>query len=236
MLAIAKNHCRHRQMFEQVGQLRPAPGGVDILGREQPADVGVEVDEAEVEDQQTEQEAGDCQPQEAEQREQVVQRRVGPHGGVDTDRQGDDPGQDDGGDRDDHRQPEPVADDLGDRPLPLHGHTQVAAHHQAHPAHVLDIHRLIKRVLGAQLLRLIARDAAARGREIGDIGVDKVAGRQLDDGEGQHRDRPAGEQSEQDAADQVAEHGRTWVAGSRGVRGGRWYRIPFMPILMGAGC
>ena len=117
------------------------------------------------------------------------------------------PGQDDGGDRDDHGQPEPVANDLGDRSLPLHGHAEVTAHHQAHPAHVLDIHRLVERVLGAQLLRLIGRDAAARGGKIGDIGIDEVAGRQLDDGEGQHRDRPAREQSEQDAADQIAEHG-----------------------------
>ena len=138
----AENDRRHRQVFEHVGQLRPAPGRVDILRGEEPADVGVEVDEAEVEDQQTEQEAGDRQSQEAEQRKQVVQRRVGPHGGVDANRQRDDPGQDDGGDRDDHRQPETVADDLGDGPLPLHGHPQVAARHQAHPAQVLDIHRL----------------------------------------------------------------------------------------------
>jgi len=79
---------------------------------------------AQIEDDEGEQEVRD---READEGEDVVADRVLADRGVDADRQRDPPGDDDGGDGDDDREPEPVADDLLDRPAVLEGEAELAA-------------------------------------------------------------------------------------------------------------
>ena len=202
--------------LSEVPDLRQAPRRVLQLGREQPADVGVEEHEPEVQHHQREQEVRDRQADEADEGDDVVADRVLAHRGIDADRQRQHPGEDQRGHRDDHRQPQPVADHLGDRPAPLHRHAEVAPHDQLHPLQVLDVDRLVEPVLDPQVLRLLVADDAAHGRHLGDVGGDVVAGRQLDDRERQDGDRPDGEDREEGAAADVREHGRARVAAPAG--------------------
>ena len=191
----------------QVPRPGHAPRRVLELGREQPADVGVEQDEAQVEEHQGEQEVRDREPDEADERRHVVAHRVLPDRGVDADGQGEHPREDQRGHRDDHGQPQALADHLGDGPPPLHRHAEVALHDQPHPLEVLHVDRLPQAVLDPEVLRLLVGDHAAHRRHLGDVGGDVVARRKLDDGEGEDGDRPDGEDREERATADVRQHG-----------------------------
>ncbi len=205
-----------RQVLQEVPELREAPRRELEIGREQPADVGVEELEREIHQDEGEEEIRYRQPDEAEEGEEVVAERILPDRGVDADRQGDAPGQDDRGDRDHHGHPQFLADHLGDRPHPLHRLAEIAFRDAADPFGVLDVDRPVEAVEDAQGLGLLRRDQAAARREPRDIGVDEIAGRQLDDDEGQNRDRPDRDEGEQQPADRVGDHG--WVEPAARIR------------------
>ena len=78
---------RQRQVQREVPDLAPGPGRQLVRRREQPADVGVEIAEREIEDDQREQEIGHGEADEADEGEDVVGERVLPHRRVDADRQ-----------------------------------------------------------------------------------------------------------------------------------------------------
>ena len=156
---------------------------------------------------QREHEARHRQADEADERDQVVADGVLADRGVDADRQGEHPREEDRGHRDDHRQRQAVADHLGDRAVPLHRHPEVARAAPAHPAEVLDEHGLVEPVLLRAACPPPAptprRPTPTSGRCRGDV----VARRQLDDDERQHGDRPHREQREDQPLDEIREHG-----------------------------
>ncbi len=193
-------------MLEQVDELCPAPGGELVFRREQPADIGIEELEREIHQDEREEKIRHGEADETEEGEDVVADRILPDGGEDADRHGDAPGQDDRRDRDHHGEPETVADHLGHRPHPFHRLAEIALAHAIHPFRVLHVDRPVEPVELAQRLRLLERNGAAARRQPRDVGVDEIAGRQLDDDEGQHRDRPDRDQGEQEAADRVGDH------------------------------
>ena len=77
----------------------------------------------------------------------------------------------------------------------------------AHPQPVLDDDRPIEPVFAAHRRGLLGRDRAAADGEVGDIGVDEIAGRQADDDEGEDGDRGAGDQRQRQTAREVDQHG-----------------------------
>ncbi len=200
---------RQRQMLEQVEHLAPAPAGELVFRGEQPTDIGAEEPERQVHDDQRQQEVRHRETDEADQGEDIVADRVLAHRRVDADRQRQAPDQEQGGERDQHGEPQPVADHLADRPVPFHRHAEVAGDHAHDPLGVLDVERLAEAVELAQRHRLGLRDRRAAGRQLGDVGGDEVAGRQLDDRERQHRDHPDGQGREQQPSNGEREHGGT---------------------------
>ena len=69
-----------------------------------------------------------------------------------------------------------------------------------HPQPVLHHDRAIEAVFAAHRRGLLGRDRAAADGEVGDIGVDEIAGRQADDDEGEDGDRGAGDQRQHEPA------------------------------------
>jgi len=100
---------------------------------------------------------GTGQADEADERGDVVADRVLAHGRVDPDGQRERPRDEDRPERERHRQPQPVADHGAHGLAPLHGHAELAAQHEPHPAHVLHPHRLVQAVLLAQRLDELLR-------------------------------------------------------------------------------
>jgi hypothetical protein len=120
-----------------------------------------------------------------------------PHRREDADRQRKPPGDHEGGEGEQQGQPNAVADHLGDRPAPFHGLAEIAGDDAGDPFGVLHVFRLVEPVELAHGRGRLGRHRRAGGGEVGDIGVHEVAWRQLDDGEGQHRDHPDRGQPEQ---------------------------------------
>ena len=161
-------------MLAEVPHLGRAPGRILELHGEQAADIGVEEGEAQVEQHQREQEVGHGEADEAHERGGVVADGILPDRGIDADGQGQHPGEEQGGDRDHHRQPQAVSDHLGHGPLPLHGHAEVALGDQLDPLVILDVDGLTQAVLDPQILRLLLGDDAAGGGHLGDVRGDIV--------------------------------------------------------------
>ena len=173
-----QNHRGQRQVLDQVPGLGEAPVGELVFGGEQSADIGAEEAERQVHDHEREQEIRHREADEADQREEVVADRVLAHRRVDADRQRQPPGDDQRRERDQHGEPEAVADHLGDRPVPLHRHAEIAGEHAHHPLGILHVERLSEPVEFAQRHASAAETEAARLAEsLRDIGGDEVAGR-----------------------------------------------------------
>ena len=186
----AEDERRHPQVLAQVPEARQAPRRVQVFRGEQPADAGAEIGEGEVHHHQGQQEAGHRQADEADEGEHVIRDGVLPHRRVDADRDGQNPGENDRREGQQGGQQEAVADHLHDRPLPFHGDAEIALQHEPYPSGVLRVQGLVEAVLDAQVLGFLLRHQRARRHELGDVGGDVVPRRQLDDGEGDHRDHP----------------------------------------------
>ena len=83
----AQHDGRDRQVLDEVPDLRRAPGRFDEIGRKEAAHVRTEVREADVHDHERQQEPGNGEPDEADERERIVQERIGVDRGVDPDGQ-----------------------------------------------------------------------------------------------------------------------------------------------------
>ena len=197
---------RHRQVLQQIDDLRPGPGRQLLFGGEQAADIHAEQPQPEIHHDQRQQEVGDGKPDEAQEGEDVVAERVLPHRGVDADRQCQPPGDDDGAQRQQNGQPQPVTDDLGHRPPVFERAAEVAARHHGEPLPVLHPQRLIEAVGEAHGIRLGGRDRRARGGRLCRVGGDEIHRRQVQDAERHHRDGEDGDRCQHQAAGEVVQH------------------------------
>jgi hypothetical protein len=130
----------------------------------------------------------------------LVRRRV------DADREGDEIGEDDGGDRDDDRQVHLVADDGADRQVVLEGIAEIALQQPADPIEVLQPVRLVEAVLRLEERDLLEIDRLALALQLGNVGREVVARRQLHDDEDDEADHEQGRDHDQQAADDEVEH------------------------------
>ena len=78
---------------------------------------------------------------------------------------------------------------------------------QADPHRVLLEKRLVEAVLLAQEIDLLERRLVALALQLGDLVGQKIARRQLDDGEGDEADHEQRRDHDQHAMDRVPEHG-----------------------------
>ena len=136
-------------------------------------------------------------------------------GGIDPDRERHRPGEQDRRERDDEGQEHAVADHRVDRQVVFEGVAEVAAEQAAEPDQVLLPPRPVEAVDLAQVLDLLALDALALGLQLGDVALEIVARRQLDDDEGDQADREQRRHHDQETMDDVAKHARLPVAPSR---------------------
>ena len=125
---------------------------------------------------------------------------------IDADRKGDDPYEQQCAEGDQRRHAEPVPDEVGDRRPILERDAEVALERIADPAQILDRKRLVEAVAHPQRLQLLGAGGRAGGGEIGGVARDEVAGRQLDDGEGDHRNGEEGRDHPQEPPEQEIEH------------------------------
>ena len=195
-------------MIDQVLHFAQTPRLQLVFGGEKPADVKVEEGETEIHQYEGEEETGHPQADEPDKGEDVVADGVLAHGRVDANRQGDGPGQNNRAQREHHSHGEAVADHVEHRLAPHHRGAEIALEDAAHPFEVLLVHRPVERVLAAQGLEMLFGDVGLSSRQLGHVGVDKVAGRQLDDDEREHRDRPQREDSQNESTGDVGKHAR----------------------------
>ncbi len=170
--------------------LCPGPRRQRKLRRKQPTDADVEQPQPEIHDDQCQQEVRQRKPDEADKGEYVITDRILPHCRIDADRQSQPPGHDNRAQRQDHRQPQPIADDLGYRTPIFEGLAEIPPNNMAQPFEILHKERLIQTIGMAQRIRLGRRDRRADGRRLSDIGIDEITWRQLKDDEGDDGDRP----------------------------------------------
>ena len=193
--------------FTRSHDLRPAPRRQLLFGGEQAADVHAEQPKPEIHDDQRQQEVRDREADEAEEGEDVVAERVLPHRRVDADRQCQSPGDDDGAERQQHGQPQPVADDLGDRPPVFEREAEVAAGHHGQPLQVLHPQRLVRgRRRGAWPPPRRPRSPCPRRPPARRRQSTKSPGGRWMMHEGQHRDRADGDRRQHQAAGEVGQH------------------------------
>jgi hypothetical protein len=133
--------------------------------------------------------------------------------GIDPDRERHHPGEQDGGEGDDERQEQTVADHRVDRQVVLERVAEVAAKQTAQPDQILLPPGAVEAVDLAQVLDLLALDVLALGLQLGDVAGQVVAGRQLDDDEGDQADREQRRHHDQETMDHVAQHPRASLLG-----------------------
>ena len=148
-----------------------------------------------------------ARPEEADEGQHVVAHGVLVGRGVDADRERHRPGEQDGRERHDDGQEHAVADHGADRHVVLEGVAEVALEQAAQPDQVLLPPGPVEAVDPAQILDLLALDALALGLQLGHVGLEVVAGRQLDDHEGDQADREQRRHHDQQPMDDVAQHG-----------------------------
>ena len=103
-------------------------------------------------------------------------------------------------------QDQPVADHGRDRQVEFERVAEVADEEAGDPAQVLLPQRLVEAVLLAQERDLLRIDRFALRLQLGDVALEVVARRQLDDDEHDDADRDQRRDHDQQAADDVGEH------------------------------
>ena len=137
---------------------------------------------------QREQEVGRGQPDEAGEREAVVEQRVLAGGRVDPDRDRHRVGEDQGRQGHQHGEPEPFPDQLRHRLVPVERYAEVAVHHAPQPDQVLLPDRLVEAVAAPQRVQRLVVAPVAGLRQLGLHGAQVIARRKLDEEEADDRD------------------------------------------------
>ncbi len=134
---------------------------------------------------------------------------------VDADREGDDIGEDDRRHRHHDGEEQAVADDVAHRQVIGEGITEVAAQQAADPVEILLPDRLVETVLRLEEGDLLQVDGFALALQLGDVGREIIARRQLDDDEDDDADRDQCRDHDEEALDDIAEHGGLSAAARR---------------------
>ena len=129
----ADHEDRNPDMRQQRAELGQAPGLVDVLRVDQPADRGAEPDVGEIEHHQREQETRRGQADKTEEGQDVVDEAVLMGRGIDPDREGDDPDEQDRCERDHHGEGQRSPTTSVDRQVVLEGIAQIAEDQPAAP-------------------------------------------------------------------------------------------------------
>ena len=187
-------------MGQEVFDLGPGPGLQGELWRKEAAHVGIEIFEPKVHHDKCEQKAGHRYANESHEREEVISKGVLLDGRVYANGKGKQPRQQNGRNREDHGESQTVANDVQHRQVILHGHAEVAVHYQAYPSEILHVDGFVQPILLPQHVSLFLPDDRARGGECSDVGRHKIAGGQLDDGEGEHAYGDDGQDRQDDAS------------------------------------
>ncbi len=172
----------------------------------QPADRNAEIDMREIDQHQREQETRRRQAEEAEKGQTVIAEAVLVRRRIDPDRKRDDVGEDDRRERHQKRQQQPIADHLVDRQVVEEGIAHVAVQQPADPVQVLLPQRLVEAVLRLEKGDLGEVGLFALALQLGDIGREIVARRQVDDDEDHDADGDQRRDHDQDPMDEIAEH------------------------------
>lgn len=174
---------RNPDMLQDRLRLRPAHRFGKIFLVHQVADRSPKPDVGEIHEDQGQHEIRDRDADEPDERQAVIAPAILVRGGIEADREGDDPGEDDGDEGDEDREPQAVADDVTHRQFVLEGVTEIALEHSRHPVDVTQERRLVEAILLPQRLNLLHVDAFALRPDLGDVALEIIARRQLDDGE-----------------------------------------------------
>ena len=195
-------------MLEQIDDARDAPGRFDEVRREQSGDGHVEVREGAPHEDERQHEVGGGDTDVVDQRERVVDRGAWMHGRVDAGRDRNDPGEHERQQRQDHREDQPLTDELGIRTLVLEREAEIALRQVLHPFEVLDPDRAVEPVFAPERLDLLGADRAAGRRERRDVGREEIARRRLDDREHGHREEEEQRWQEHQPLQDVSGHRR----------------------------
>ena len=203
-------------MLEKVDEFGPIPirlGGE--LSGEQAADRDPEIEIAQVHEYEGEQEVGNRHADEADERGQVIARRVLAHCRIHADGKGHRPGEEDRAQADGEGEDDPVADHIVDPVLRFHGEPHIPLQQafvrlveghepaQTDPIQVAHGDRLVEVEHPSQVLDLAHVELLALGLQLGHERGEEIARRQLDDGEGAHRNhQERGHHDEEPAADE----------------------------------
>ena len=193
-------------MLEHRDELAPAHRLVEILRVDQAADRGAEPDVGDVEQDQRQEEVRRGEAEEADEGQRVVGPAVFVGGGIDRDRERDDPGEQDRGEGDHEGQEDAIADHLGDRAVILERVAEIAVQQAPGPVQILLPQRPIEAVERRADTRSCLLRALALRLQLGQHRGEVVAGRQLDDDEHDHADRDQRRHHDQQPMHQVAEH------------------------------
>ena len=156
------------------------------------------------EHQDEEQPGEERRQREADERQRagdLIEDRVGPRGGKDADRNGDQDRQDLRRADDEQRRRQPLQDQLVDVHAADEREAPVALRHRRDPAHVAHRHRVIEPELGAQ--------SGAHFRRHGRIGgqlLERIAGRQRQHREQHDADAEQARDGDEEAPDQIVPH------------------------------
>ncbi|MNY23358.1 hypothetical protein D3C86_1570220 [compost metagenome] len=164
-------------MFEDRFELRPAHRLAQIFPVHQVADGDAEPDIGEIHQDQRQHEIGNGDAEQAEEGEPVVTPAVFVRGGIDADWKSEDPGDDDGDEGHQNRQPQAVSNHIADRQLIFEGITEITDEHAGRPAEIADRCRLIEAIADAQLLDFGKVRRFAHGTQLCDVAFEIIARR-----------------------------------------------------------
>src|SRR5437870_2466189 len=140
-------------MLQEVEDAGPAPWRLHEVGREETGDGQAEVREGPPHEHQRQHEVRGRDADVVEDGEQVVDDRAWMHGRIDASRDGDDPGDGECEQREDHGQHEPLADQLGVGTLVLQREAEVAGQEVLHPPEILNPDRPVEARGATQVVR-----------------------------------------------------------------------------------
>ena len=205
----ADHQHRYPQMGQHGAQLPPGKRFPQVPGIHQPADGDAERDVGQVEQDQRQQEIGGGKAQKPQQGQAVVAPTVLVGGRIDPDRKGNHPCKQDGGNRHEEGQEHAVAHHFRHRQVVFERITEVAPEHAEQPGQVLLVGRAVHPELLAQKLDALPVHPFALGLQLHHVGGQVVAGRQLDDDEGEHADRQQIGHHQHQSVQGIADHGLT---------------------------
>ena len=199
-------------MFDEIPYLRQTPRRQIEFAGKQTADIGAKQHKGKIHNHQRQQKIRHRKADKADGGQNIIHHGILPHRRINAQRQRNAPCQDEGGEGQSNGQPQTVTNHFRNRAVPFHRFPEIAHQNARHPFDILDIDRLIEAIENAQASGLFGGDRTAGRRQIGDIGIDKITGRGLNDDERQNGNRRHGDDSQNRTSCNIGQHG--WITPS----------------------